>query len=58
MGPLLRKLIELVLPWLVEERVSRWVVYALYAVTTLVISYALVLQNPGIGWFVVEASRT
>jgi hypothetical protein len=53
MGPLLRKLIELVLPWLVEERVSRWVVYALYAVTTLVISYALVLQNPGIGWFVV-----
>lgn len=53
MGPLLRKVVELVLPWLVEERVSRWVVYALYVATTLVISYALVVQNPGIGWFVV-----
>ncbi|MGH3879374.1 MAG: hypothetical protein ACRDSK_20290 [Actinophytocola sp.] len=53
MGPLLRKLVELVLPWLVEERVSRWVVYSLYVTTTAVISYAFVLQNPGIGWFVV-----
>ena len=53
MGPLLRKLVELVLPWLVEERVSRWVVYALYAATTAVIWYAFVLQNPVAGWFVV-----
>jgi hypothetical protein len=53
MGPLLRKLVELVLPWLVEERVSRWVVYALYVLTTAAISYALVVQNPVIGWFVV-----
>jgi len=53
MGPLLRKLVELVLPWLVEERVSRWVVYALYVATTAVIWYAFVVQNPVAGWFVV-----
>lgn len=53
MTPLLRKLVELVLPWLVEERVSRWVVYALYGATTAVIGYALVVQNPVVGWFVV-----
>jgi hypothetical protein len=55
MNDAFRKLIETFLPWLVEERTTRTIVYWLFWLTTACIAWLFIVSNPVFGWFVVLA---
>lgn len=55
MADWLRKLIENLLPFLVEEGTTRRVLYWLFWTTTVLMSLAFIVTNPVFGWFVALA---
>ena len=55
MAEWLRKLIENVLPFLVEEGATRKVLYWLFWTTTAFMSWPFIVTNPVFGWFVALA---